>query len=110
MIDWIREAISVGFCQLKVKSSRTPSSGKAGWNSRKVSARGSRAGALHDPLQAPAVLRIDDDHDVAAPDRLGDQVGQCHALAGLGGADQQRAALEVLQRPVQRLSSVRRHG
>ena len=60
-----------------------------------------RAGALHDPLQAPAVLRIDDDHHVAAPDRLGDQVGECHALAGLGGADQQRAALEVLQRPVQ---------
>ena len=37
MIDWIREAISVGFCQLKVKSRRTPASGKAGWNSRKVS-------------------------------------------------------------------------
>jgi hypothetical protein len=40
--------------------------------------------------------------DVAAPDRLGDQVGERHALAGLGGAHQQRAALEVLQRPVQR--------
>ena len=38
MIDWMREAISVGFCQLKVKSRRTPSSGKAGWNSRNVSA------------------------------------------------------------------------
>ena len=37
MIDWMREAISVGFCQLKVKSSRTPRSGNAGWNSRKVS-------------------------------------------------------------------------
>ena len=33
----MREAISVGFCQLKVKSSRTPTSGKAGWNSMKVS-------------------------------------------------------------------------
>jgi hypothetical protein len=38
MMDWMREAISVGFCQLKVKSSLTPRSGKAGWNSMKVSA------------------------------------------------------------------------
>ena len=36
-MDWMREAISVGFCQLKVKSSRTPASGNAGWNSRNVS-------------------------------------------------------------------------
>jgi hypothetical protein len=37
MMDWMREAISVGFCQLKVKVQPYPRSGKAGWNSRKVS-------------------------------------------------------------------------
>jgi hypothetical protein len=61
------------------------------------------AGALDDALEPPAVLRVDDDHHVAAPHRLGDQVGQRDTLAGLGGAHQQRPALEVLQRPVQRV-------
>ena len=30
MMDWMREAISVGFCQLKVKSRRTPAPGRLG--------------------------------------------------------------------------------
>jgi hypothetical protein len=60
------------------------------------------AGALRDALQAAAVLGVDDDDHVAAAHGLRDQVGQRHALAGLGGAHQQRAAFEVLQRPVQR--------
>ena len=60
------------------------------------------AGALRHALEATAVLGVDHDDHVAAPHRLGDQAGQRHALAGLGRAHQQRAALEVLQRPVQR--------
>ena len=58
--------------------------------------------ALRHALEPTAVFGVDDDDHVAAPHRLGDQAGQCHALAGLGGAHQQRAALEILQRPVQR--------
>ena len=61
------------------------------------------AGTLHHALEAPAVLRIDEDDDVAAPDGLGEEAAQRHALAGLCRSHQQRAALEVLQRPVQRL-------
>ena len=57
---------------------------------------------LHNAPQPAAVLGVDDDHDVAALHRLRDQCRQRDALARLGGADQQRAALEILQRPVQR--------
>jgi hypothetical protein len=47
------------------------------------------AGAFDDPLELAAVLRIDHDHHVAAPDRLSDKVGERHALTRRGGSDQQ---------------------
>jgi hypothetical protein len=56
---------------------------------------------LHDPLETPTVLRVDHDDHVAPAHGLCDQAGQGHALARLGGADQQRATFEILQWPVQ---------
>ena len=58
---------------------------------------------LDDALEPAAVLGVDEHDDVAALDGLGQQRGQCDALAGLCGTDQQGATFEVLQRSVQRL-------
>ena len=102
MIDWIREAISVGFCQLKVKSGGTPVSGKGGVELQEG------VGLAPVPSQAlrPLFRRrlfFGSITMTTSPRRTAwcDQVGQRHALARLGGADEQGAAFEVLQRPVQ---------
>ena len=60
------------------------------------------ARALHDALEAPAVLGVDEDDDVAAANGLGQETAEGNALAGLRGADEQRSAFEVLQRAVER--------
>ena len=61
------------------------------------------AGTLDDALEAAAVLRVDEDHDVATTDGLGQEVPERDAFAGLGRTDQQGPAFEVLQRTVERV-------
>ena len=67
-----------------------------------IAATGILAGAHHVALEAPGILRVDDDHDVAPVYRLRNEQRQGDTLAGLGRADDERAALEVLQRPIER--------
>jgi hypothetical protein len=53
-------------------------------------------------MYVSAVLGINEDDDVTSSDGLREQCPEGNALAGLCGAHEQRAALEVLQRAVER--------
>ena len=61
------------------------------------------AGAQDVALESFGVLGVDDDDHIAAVHRLRSEHRQGHAFARLGGADDDRSALEVHQRSLQRV-------
>src|SRR5208283_4747716 len=67
-----------------------------------IAAAGILAGAHDVALEPLRILRIDDDHDVAAVHRLRHQHRQQDPLARLRRANNDRAALEVLQGSIER--------
>lgn len=58
---------------------------------------------MDDALQALAVLRVDENDDVAATDSLREKAAESNAFARLRGADQEGTSFEVLERAIEGL-------